>query len=116
MVYTRILYNNIKEYTPNFMKTIPYAQTVKPVLGKRPQIVSKFNADPKVKAFWQWFGHNVRKQPVVWQSFILGCTFLYTSVCYWPWLKIYQSHNKKRSLDYAIAKEKEFKRTQQTEE
>ena len=34
MVYTRILYNNIKEYTPNFIKTIPYAQTVKPVLGE----------------------------------------------------------------------------------
>ena len=34
MVYTRLLFNNIKEYTPNFIKTIPYAQITKPVFGR----------------------------------------------------------------------------------
>ncbi len=33
MVYGRILYNNIKEYTPKWFPTIPYSQTVKPVFG-----------------------------------------------------------------------------------
>ena len=33
MVYGRILYNSIKEYTPKFFPTIPYSQTVKPVFG-----------------------------------------------------------------------------------
>lgn len=33
MVYGRILYNNIKEYTPKFFPTIPYSQTVKPTFG-----------------------------------------------------------------------------------
>lgn len=33
MVYGRILYNNIKEYTPKWFGTIPYSQTVKPVFG-----------------------------------------------------------------------------------
>jgi hypothetical protein len=35
MVYGRILYNNIKEYTPKWFPTIPYSQTVKPVFGTR---------------------------------------------------------------------------------
>ena len=33
MVYGRILYNNIKEYTPKWYPTIPYSQTVKPVFS-----------------------------------------------------------------------------------
>jgi len=33
MVYGKIFYNNIKEYTPTWMKTIPYSQVTKPVLG-----------------------------------------------------------------------------------
>ena len=33
MVYGRILYNTIKEYTPKNFPTIPYSQTVKPSFG-----------------------------------------------------------------------------------
>lgn len=33
MVYGKIFYNNIKEYTPTWMKTIPYSQVTKTVLG-----------------------------------------------------------------------------------
>ena len=36
MVYGRILYNNIKEYTPKWFPTIPYSQTTKPVFGNFP--------------------------------------------------------------------------------
>lgn len=36
MVYGRILYNNIKEYTPKWFPTIPYSQTTKPVFGNSP--------------------------------------------------------------------------------
>lgn len=32
--YNRILYNSIKEYTPHWMKTIPYNQTAKTRLSK----------------------------------------------------------------------------------
>jgi hypothetical protein len=39
MTYGKILYNNIKEYTPKSFKTIPYSQTVKPSFG----IILKFN-------------------------------------------------------------------------
>lgn len=33
MVYGRILYNSIREYTPKFFPTVPYSQTVKPTFG-----------------------------------------------------------------------------------
>lgn len=35
MVYGKILFNNIKEYTPKWYPTIPYSQTVKPVFGTK---------------------------------------------------------------------------------
>ena len=35
-MYGRILYNNIKEYTPKWFPTIPYSQTVKPTFGTAP--------------------------------------------------------------------------------
>ena len=34
MVYGRILYNSIKEYTPRNFPTIPFSQTAKPRFGK----------------------------------------------------------------------------------
>ena len=34
MVYGRILYNSIREYTPRFFPTVPFSQTAKPVFGK----------------------------------------------------------------------------------
>jgi len=49
MVYTRLLFNNIKEYTPSFIKTVPYSQVTKPVFGKGRQVQSRMMADPKVK-------------------------------------------------------------------
>lgn len=36
MVYGRILYNSIKEYTPRNFPTIPFSQTAKPRFGKYP--------------------------------------------------------------------------------
>ena len=50
MVYGRILYNNIKEYTPKWFKTVPYAQTTKPTFGRiesycRPTASSRFQLE-----------------------------------------------------------------------
>jgi hypothetical protein len=41
MVYGKILYNNIKEYTPKWFATIPYSQTVKPTFGNSKLIQSE---------------------------------------------------------------------------
>lgn len=42
MTYGKILFNNIKEYTPKWYPTIPYSQTVKPVFGT-PIIIQEEN-------------------------------------------------------------------------
>ncbi len=87
MVYGKILFNNIKEYTPSFIKTIPYSQTTKPSFGnflsdflnkiieifrlvRKAQIISRFGADPKVKRAYKWIQMNVQKNPTLWQCFI----------------------------------------------
>jgi len=33
MVFNRILFNNIKEYTPSWIKTIPHSQVTRPILS-----------------------------------------------------------------------------------
>ena len=49
MVYGRILYNNIKEYTPKWFPTIPYSQTTKPIFSTYP-----LNQDAALKSSPQW--------------------------------------------------------------
>ena len=40
MVYGKIFFNNIKEYTPTWFRTIPYQQTQKQTIGKQPSLAS----------------------------------------------------------------------------
>ncbi|EAS03941.1 transmembrane protein, putative (macronuclear) [Tetrahymena thermophila SB210] len=110
MVYGKLIFNNIKEYTPSWIKTIPYSQVTKPILRKQPQIVGKINADPKVKKFWVFLRENVQYYPFLWQFFILGTSFVWFHVCYDPWLAIYQANNAHRSLETALTKEKAHKK------
>ena len=35
MVFTRILFNNIKEYTPTWMKTVPHRATMRQNFSKQ---------------------------------------------------------------------------------
>eukprot|EP01017_Pseudomicrothorax_dubius_P000589 TRINITY_DN0_c219_g1_i2.p1 TRINITY_DN0_c219_g1~~TRINITY_DN0_c219_g1_i2.p1 ORF type:complete len:123 (+),score=39.84 TRINITY_DN0_c219_g1_i2:44-412(+) len=116
MVYTKILFNNIKEYTPSFIRTIPYSQITKTTLGRKPQIVSKFNADPKVKRFWRFFQRHIQKNPTLFQVYIFLNSFVIFHLCYDSWLFLYRLNNQHRSLDAAIATEKEFKRKQREQE
>lgn len=109
MVYGRLIYNNCKDYTPSWIKTLPYQQAVRPTFGikssnhavRQPQVVSKFNADPKVKAAWKFLQRNVQVNPWVWQLLIFASitlinyvdAFAIFSVCYYPWLWVYQANN-----------------------
>lgn len=49
--YNRILYNSIKEYTPHWMKTIPYNQTARTRLSKdvltKMWLVNRLTPTPK---------------------------------------------------------------------
>ncbi|KRX09017.1 hypothetical protein PPERSA_01904 [Pseudocohnilembus persalinus] len=116
MVYTKVLFNNIKEYTPSFIKTIPYRQTVKPTFVKQAQVVTRFNADPRMKRFWRFFRSNVQLYPWVWQLFILGISYGFYASCYYPWLTVYQAKNQERTIDAAIAREKAWAKKQEEAE
>ena len=116
MVYGKILFNNIKEYTPSWIKTVPYSQTTKPTFVRKTQVISKFGADPRVKRGYKWLQNNVQKNPPLWQVFIFLSAFVLYQTCYWPWLKAYQMNNSERSLNSAIAREKEYKRKKKAEE
>ena len=116
MVYTRILFNNIKESTPNFFKTIPYSQTVKPVLGRKPQVGWKMIKDPLTIRAMLAFKRYVINNSVNYQIFLFFVTFSVTSAFFYPALWMYQSNNRHRQLDVAIAKEKEYQRKKALEE
>jgi hypothetical protein len=101
MVYGRILYNNIKEYTPKWFKTIPYSQTTKPTFGKRlhnavrqAQVVSNMNSKPAVKKFWLFVGQNVQRSPWMWQTLIFLFAYAWFHVVYDPFLWVYRQNNK----------------------
>ena len=108
MVYTRLLFNNIKEFTPNFFKTIPYSQTVKPVLGRKAQVAWKMTKDPKTIRATLFFKRYVINNSVNYQIFLFLLTFGITSVFFYPSLWAYQANNRHRQLDAAIAKEKAY--------
>lgn len=107
MTYGRILFNNIKEYTPSWFRTIPYSQITREALGmpikyaktiwkpglfssvvassliafypfekigRKPQVVSRTMADPKVKSFYRFFQRNIQKNAISYQLFIFGGT------------------------------------------
>ena len=116
MVYCRILFNNIKESTPNFIKTIAYSQTVKPILGRKPQVAWKMTKDPKYINMMKWIHRNIMCKTVNYQIFFFAVTYGITAVFFYPALWMYQSNNRHRQLDYVLVKENEFKRLKALEE
>ena len=116
MVYTRILFNNIKESTPNFFKTIPYNQTVKPVLGRQPQRGWKMMKDPKVIRGMLGIKRYIMGNTMNYHIFLFFLTYGVTTVFFAPALWAYRSTNAHRTLDVAIAKEKAYQARKAKEE
>mmetsp|Transcript_63682 Transcript_63682/g.88514 ORF Transcript_63682/g.88514 Transcript_63682/m.88514 type:complete len:121 (-) Transcript_63682:194-556(-) len=110
MVYGRILYNNIKEYTPSWFKTIPYSQATKPAIGYQPRAYGNFTADPKVKGLFRLFKDYVQKNTTNYQLYLFANVFVIYHVCFVPLLTLYRANNQHRTLDYAIAQEKAYKK------
>ncbi|KRW98385.1 hypothetical protein PPERSA_12864 [Pseudocohnilembus persalinus] len=116
MVYTKVLFNNIKEYTPSFIKTVPYSQVTKPQFVKRAQVVTKLNASPQMKRFWRGFRNNVQIYPWAWQLVVLGIAYGFYAVTYYPWLAVYRGVNQERTIDAAIEREKQWAQKQAEQE
>ena len=54
MVYTKLLFNNIKNYTPKAIKTIPYSQAVRQTLVIKPNQQFLMNKTPFMKGFYRF--------------------------------------------------------------
>ena len=109
MTYTRILFNHIKEYTPNAIKTIPYAKSSKPVNGTKPQVGWKTFKDPQTIKVMRFFKRNVIDDTASYQVFFFLVIFGLTSIMFYPALWVYRTNNAHRNIDYAIKKEEEYK-------
>jgi hypothetical protein len=114
--FNRILFNNIKEYTPLWIKTVPTKYAFKPntsqafLEGKR-QSYSKGTA-----AFLRLFRKYVAKIPVAFQCFMFFTSFSLTYAYFLPWLWWYQARNQHRRAELVWAKVDEIKKKRKEQE
>lgn len=116
MVFNRILFNNIREYTPLWIKTVPTkysfkANTSQAFLNSKRQSYSSGSA-----SFLRIFRKYVAKVPVSYQCFIFFCAFVSTYGYFTPLLWLYQSNNKHRAAEPMWARVDELKRLKKLKE
>merc|ERR1711976_218579 len=107
MVYGRILFNNIREYTPLWFRTIPYSRIHKPTLARQPYMGPAFLQKNRraILFFQKW----IQKNTTNYQIFCFFLAFGMTQVFWRPLLYAYQSNNVHRGLDAALKREKAYK-------
>jgi hypothetical protein len=62
-----------KAYTPFTAKLAPKHLWSKPTLGRKPQKVSRFGADPTVKATWRFIRRWVAQNHKLYYTYVLLC-------------------------------------------
>merc|ERR1712054_389402 len=97
-----------KNYTPFTAKLAPRNLWNRPTLGRKPQKVTKFGADPRWKGFWRfirtWITHNHK----AYYTYIILCAIGAYNFWYAVLVGYYQQRNHHRSLEVAIQAEKEW--------
>jgi len=86
------------------------------IIGRKPQVVSAFNASPAGKTLWRNFAFVFQRQSWAWQFFILGLTFAFYHIVRDPLLLIYEANNTHRGYNAAITREKAHKKKIQDQE
>lgn len=78
------------------------------LLGRKPQKLTRFGADPTVKATWRfirsWVCHNHK----LYYSYVILCAFSVYQFWWYTCVGYYRRRNAHRSLEFAIQKEKEW--------
>lgn len=97
-----------KAYTPSIARLAPKNLWSRPPLGRKPQKVSRFGADPTVKATWRlirtWICHNHK----LYYSYVIGVAFFTYQFWWFTVVGYYRRRNHHRSLEVAIQREKEW--------
>ncbi len=115
-MYTKILFNNIKEFTPKFIKTIPFAKTVAPKFYRGVNRAWPLNQTPSM----------IKRYKFIYRNFygsLSGQLFLYfvfaygiTQVVWQPYLYLFKRNNDHRQMSAAIEKENAYWKKLEEEE
>ena len=103
-----MLFNNIKEYTPKIIKTIPFERTVPQHFARKANktwaISQSRSTNFVCKLILKHLYGTVPGQVLLYG----GTTYALTSLVWLPMKGMYQRNNRHRQLDVAIRKEKEY--------
>ena len=97
-----------KAYTPYTAKLAPRHLWSKPQLGRKPQKVSRFGADPRVKSMWRFIRSWVAQNHKLYYTYVLMCSWVVYQFWWQVVVNYYKRRNYHRSLEYAILREQEW--------
>jgi hypothetical protein len=97
-----------KAYTPFTAKLAPRNLWSKPQLGRKPQKVTRFGADPTVKATWRFIRRWIAQNHKLYYTYVLLCSWGVYQFWWYTCVGYYQRRNHHRSLEFAIQREKEW--------
>ena len=105
-----------KAYTPFTAKLAPRHLWSKPQLGRKPQKITRFGADPRVKSMWRFVRTWVAQNHKLYYTYVLICSWAVYQFWWYTVVGYYRRRNYHRSLDYAILREKEWELNKPKEE
>ena len=116
MAFGKLLFNNFKEYTPHYMKTVPFARTVKPVLGRGKPVGYALNKTKSMMAIYRGIDKVFMSTPAGWNILLFLMTYGLTALFFVPAVTLYRQNNAHRTLDVAIARERAYMAKKAAEE
>ena len=97
-----------KRYTPYTAKLAPAHFWNRPAIGRQPQKITKFGADPTVKATWRfvrrWLCHNHK----LYYTWVMFQGLVVYQIFWNSFVRYYQQRNHHRSLEVAIERERQW--------
>ena len=116
MVFTKLLFNNIREYTPKFIKTIPFKQTVKQQFYRGVNPSFRLNQTRSIIGLYKFINRFFYRS-LAGQTLLMFIVSYGMTLAFWhPVLFAYQSNNAHRQLEVALMKEREFIKKQEEED
>lgn len=116
MVYTRLIFNNVRESTPSEIPTRSFDQMRLPPLGRGQFVGWRMHRDPKYVRLYR-FVYRFFCKPTLGRV-VLCWAFAYglTSVLLYPGLYLYRLNNQHRTLEAALRVENAYKKRKAQEE
>jgi hypothetical protein len=105
-----------KRYTPYTAKLAPEHLWARPSIGRQPQKVTSFGADPTVKSTFRFIRRWVCHNHKVYYTLICVNALLVYNLWFNAFIGYYQKRNVSRSLPFAIQREQTWELNKPKEE